>query len=187
MGQFITCVFVLAVSLTLHAEIEFGSVIADGVQQQHQAASDIHQSIVAESPRIETTGVRMLAAAETAPEAGPAPIEQVVHRSADDKTGQDDKDFTVQLRPTGHAPAQRWFQVAYDVEQERKAKERAEKKLALKAKKEKLRQARLARAQHKLKKSSRAVASVKSAKSSRKIKGKTRKSVQTAQNSKSAN
>lgn len=178
MGQFITCVFVLALSLTLHAEIEFGSVIADGVQQQNQAANEIHQSIVEDNSRIETTGVRMLASAEPAPE---APVEQVVHRSAEESLVQDEKDFTVQLRPTGHAPAQRWFQVAYDVEQERKAKERAEKKLALKAKKEKLRQARLARAEQKLKKSKRGVASLKSSKSKKLAKKTSRKSL-TAQN-----
>lgn len=185
MSQFITFVFVLAASFSLHAEVEFGSAIADGVQQQNQAANDIHQSIVQDSPRIETTGVRMLASAEPAPEAAQASREPVIHRSAEEKVGKDDKDFTVQLRPTGHTPAQRWFQVAYDVEKERKAKERAEKKLALKAKKEKLRQARLARAEKKLNgKKSRSVASVKPAKKSKskKVAKKHTPSIKTAQN-----
>lgn len=175
MGQLITCVFVLAVSLTLHAEIEFGSVIANGVQQQNQAASDLHQSILSETPRLETTGVRMMASAETGPEAS---SERIIHHSDQEGMGQDEKDFTVQLRQTGHAPAARYFEVAYRESQIIKAKERAEKRLALKAKKEKLRQARLARNQQKLKKSARGVASVKSG---RKIKGKSRKTSRTEQ------
>lgn len=182
MGQLITYVFVLALSLTARAEVEFGSVIADGVQQQNQAARDIRDSLQVAS---NTTGDNLetrTIPASTAPEGTP---DKVVHVSANEGMGQDEKDFTVQLRPTGHAPASRYFEVAYREEQARKAKERAEKRLALKAKKEKLRQARLARAQHKLKKSSRAVASVKS--SSRKLKSKSHKNLKTAQNSKSAN
>ncbi len=175
MGQLFTCVFVLAVSLTLHAEIEFGSVISNGVRQQNQAARDIHNSVQiasnTDTDTNKTTTIPSSTPSETAPD-------QVVHHSDEEGMGQDEKDFTVQLRQTGHGPAARYFEVAYRESQILKAKERAERRLALKAKKEKQRQARLARNQQKLKKSSRSVAS---AKTSRKLKSKSRKTTRAEQ------
>lgn len=189
----ITLLFVMALSYNSHAQTDLNSAIQDGINQQNNAAQDIHEHLAAnEAPATVNTAegsVNATKAPGAAPVADvtPTPNDSRTTASAAKQAAAEDKDFSVKLHPTGKAVAAHYFQVAYQEDQARKAQERAQrakekaaKRLAAKARKAE--RAKLAKAakMNKLKKgskSSRAVASVGSA---HKVK-KSKKTIRTAQ------
>lgn len=217
MGKLIFISGVLLCSLSAVAQIQFDHLIEQSVAQQKSSAAEMQQSThFAEAPEDDAfdtkSSVRMVPAALAAPQATETPKASVLPVAGDTvgtahnqappirstATVAEDKDFDVKLRPTGKETAQRYFKLAYEADKIQRAKERAEKRAALKAKKEKLRlaklekkeKARLAKqkrleakkakiAQSKKIKKSRSTASI--ASTNKKTKKKSR-SVQTAQN-----
>ena len=117
MGQFTAFIAILAFSLNSLAQIEFGPLIEDSINQQNASADDIHKStalasnVENENDSFDSEKVDP-AKADTAKK---VPTE-ATHAVKNEKTVEhgshkvaNEKDFTMKLHPTGRASAQRYF------------------------------------------------------------------------------
>ena len=116
MGQLTAFIAILAFSLNSFAQIEFGPLIEDSINQQKASADDLHKSTLLasnvendDSFDNEKTDPAKVDTVKAAPAEAPHAVKNEKSTAPSAHKVASEKDFTMKLHPTGRASAQRYF------------------------------------------------------------------------------